>query len=225
MPLNGWLTALFGRKTFYATSLALFTIASFFCGTARSIWVLVFYRIVQGIGGGALQPTAQAICSRPFRPSAAARRWRSSAWARWSGRRSGPTLGGWIVDNANWPLIFYINVPIGIVAFLMTLAFIPDPKYIAKPKGGIDWIGLGLLTAGLASLQFVLEQGERDEWFSVADDPGLRVVSALALISFVRQVAARPPSDRRSEASSSSARSRSARSSGSSWASASTEPR
>ncbi|MGB7048614.1 MAG: DHA2 family efflux MFS transporter permease subunit, partial [Candidatus Cybelea sp.] len=97
----------------------------------------------------------------------------------------GPALGGWIVDNANWPLIFYINVPIGIAAFLMTLAFIPDPKYIAKPKGGIDWVGLGLLTAGLSTLQFVLEQGERDEWFSSHTIQVCALVSALALISFV----------------------------------------
>jgi DHA2 family multidrug resistance protein len=97
----------------------------------------------------------------------------------------GPTLGGWIVDNASWPLIFYINIPIGIAAFLMTLAFIPDPKFIAKAKGGIDWIGLGLLTAGLASLQFVLEQGERDDWFSSQAIQILTVVSAVSLIAFV----------------------------------------
>ena len=97
----------------------------------------------------------------------------------------GPTLGGWIVDNANWPLIFYINIPIGIAAFLMTLAFIPNPKFIAKAKGGIDWIGLGLLTAGLASLQFVLEQGERDDWFSSQAIQILTVVSVVSLVVFV----------------------------------------
>lgn len=97
----------------------------------------------------------------------------------------GPTLGGWIVDNANWPLIFYINVPIGIIAFLMTLAFIPNPKYIAKPKGGIDFLGLGLLTAGLATLQFVLEQGERDDWFSSQTIVTCTVVSIVSLVVFV----------------------------------------
>jgi len=97
----------------------------------------------------------------------------------------GPTLGGWIVDNASWPLIFYINVPIGIVAFLMTLAFIPNPKYIVKPKGGIDWIGLSLLTAGLASLQYVLEQGERDDWFSSDTIVIMSLISAFALMAFV----------------------------------------
>ena len=165
MPLNGWLTALFGRKTFYAASLALFTVASFFCGTARSIWVLVFYRIIQGIGGGALQPTAQAILFETFPVERRGAAMAIFGMGAMVGPAIGPTLGGWIVDNASWPLIFYINIPIGIAAFLMTLAFIPSPKYIAKPKGGIDWIALGLLTAGLASLQFVLEQGERDDWF------------------------------------------------------------
>jgi DHA2 family multidrug resistance protein len=185
MPLNGWLTALLGRKTFYATSLAIFTIASFFCGTARSIWILVFYRIVQGIGGGALQPTAQAIMFETFPPARRGAAMAIFGMGAMVGPAIGPTLGGWIVDNANWPLIFYINVPIGIVAFLMTLAFIPSPKYIAKPKGGIDWIGLGLLTAGLASLQFVLEQGERDDWFSSQTIVILTIISIAALTAFV----------------------------------------
>jgi DHA2 family multidrug resistance protein len=185
MPLNGWLTAFLGRKAFYAASLALFTVASLLCGTARSIWVLVFYRIVQGIGGGALQPTAQAILFETFpieRRGAAMAIFGMGAMV---GPAIGPTLGGWIVDNANWPLIFYINVPIGVVAFLMTLAFIPNPKYIAKPKGGVDWTGLTLLTTGLASLQFVLEQGERDDWFASQTIVILSVVSVLALVVFV----------------------------------------
>jgi MFS transporter, DHA2 family, multidrug resistance protein len=188
MPLNGWLTALLGRKTFYAVSLAVFTIASFLCGTAHSIWVLVFYRVLQGLGGGALQPTAQAIMFETYPAEK-----RGSAMAIFGlgamvGPAIGPTLGGWIVDNASWPLIFYINVPIGIIAFLMTLAFIPNPKYIAKPKGGIDWAGLGLLTVGLASLQFVLEQGERDDWFQSDTIVTLTIISAVALTIFIYKV-------------------------------------
>jgi MFS transporter, DHA2 family, multidrug resistance protein len=185
MPLNGWLTALLGRKRFYATSLALFTIASFFCGTARSIWVLVFYRVIQGLGGGALQPTAQAILFETFPVEKRGAAMAIFGMGAMVGPAIGPTLGGWIVDNASWPLIFYINIPIGIVAFLMTLAFIPNPKFIAKPKGGIDWIGLGLLTAGLASLQFVLEQGERDDWFQSQAILLFTAISAVALITFV----------------------------------------
>ncbi|HEY6325452.1 MAG TPA: DHA2 family efflux MFS transporter permease subunit [Candidatus Cybelea sp.] len=185
MPLNGWLTALLGRKTFYALSIALFTIASFFCGTARSIWVLVFYRVIQGIGGGALQPTAQAILFETFPPERRGAAMAIFGMGAMVGPAIGPALGGWIVDNASWPLIFYINLPIGIVAFLMTLAFIPNPQYIARPKGGIDWVGLGLLTAGLASLQFVLEQGERDDWFQSQTIILFTAISAVALIVFV----------------------------------------
>ncbi len=185
MPLNGWLTALLGRKTFYAISLALFTVASLLCGTARSIWVLVFYRVIQGLGGGALQPTAQAIMFETFPPQRRGAAMAIFGMGAMVGPAIGPALGGWIVDNASWPLIFYINIPIGIAAFIMTLAFIPSPKYIAKPKGGIDWIGLGLLTAGLATLQFVLEQGERDEWFSSRAIVVCAAVSAFSLIVFV----------------------------------------
>jgi MFS transporter, DHA2 family, multidrug resistance protein len=185
MPLNGWLTALLGRKMFYAGSLALFTVASFLCGTAHSIWVLVFYRVVQGIGGGALQPTAQAILFETYPPERRGAAMAIFGMGAMVGPAVGPTLGGWIVDNATWPLIFYINIPIGIIAFMMAMAFIPNPKFISKPKGGVDWIGLGLLTAGLASLQFVLEQGERDDWFSSTAIQVLTAVSVLALVLFV----------------------------------------
>jgi MFS transporter, DHA2 family, multidrug resistance protein len=185
MPLNGWLTALLGRKMFYATSLAVFTIASLLCGTAHSIWLLVFYRVLQGIGGGALQPTAQAILFETYPVERRGAAMAIFGMGAMVGPAIGPTLGGWIVDNASWPLIFYINVPIGIVAFLMTLAFIPDPKYIQKPKGGIDWTGLSLLTVGLASLQYVLEQGERDDWFQSDTIVILTIISAVALTVFV----------------------------------------
>ena len=185
MPLNGWLTALLGRKMFYATSLAVFTIASFLCGTAHSIWVLVAYRVLQGLGGGALQPTAQAIMFETYPPEKRGAAMAIFGMGAMVGPAIGPTLGGWIVDNASWPLIFYINVPIGIVAFLMTLAFIPNPKYIARPKGGIDWTGLSLLTVGLASLQFVLEQGERDDWFQSNTIVIMSVISVAALVIFI----------------------------------------
>ncbi|HEU5480511.1 MAG TPA: DHA2 family efflux MFS transporter permease subunit, partial [Candidatus Tumulicola sp.] len=180
MPLNGWLTALLGRKTFYAISLAVFTVASLLCGTAHSIWLLVFYRVIQGLGGGALQPTAQAILFESYPPERRGAAMAIFGMGAMVGPAIGPTLGGYIVDNASWPLIFYINIPIGIVAFLMTLAFIPNPKFLAKPKGGIDWTALGLLTAGLASLQYVLERGERDNWFA---SPTIQLLTALAVVS------------------------------------------
>ena len=185
MPLNGWLTAYFGRKNFYAGCLALFTLSSILCGTAHSIWQLVFYRVLQGFGGGALQPTAQAILFETYPPEK-----RGSAMAIFGlgamvGPAVGPTLGGWLIDNASWPMIFYINIPIGIAAFLMTLMFIPHPRYIERPKAGIDWLALGLLSAGLASLQYVLERGQHDDWYNSATIWVLTIVSVVALAWFI----------------------------------------
>jgi DHA2 family multidrug resistance protein len=185
MPLNGWLTAYFGRKRFYAGCILIFTISSVLCGTATNIWQLVFYRVIQGFGGGALQPTAQAIMFETFPPAQ-----RGSAMAIFGlgamvGPALGPILGGYIIDNASWPLIFYINLPIGIAAFLMTNAFLPNPHYLNKPKGGIDWLGLGLLSTGLASLQYVLERGQHDDWWSSDAIVILSVVATVALTWFV----------------------------------------
>lgn len=185
MPLNGWLTAYLGRKNFYAGCLAIFTIASLLCGTARSIWVLVFYRVLQGFGGGALQPTAQAILFETYPPAKRGAAMAIFGLGAMVGPAIGPTLGGYIVDNFNWPLIFYINIPIGIVAFIMTMMFIPNPHFLSKPKGGIDWIGLGLLSAGLASLQYVLERGQHDDWFSSDTIWFLSILAAVALVWFI----------------------------------------
>lgn len=182
MPLNGWLTARFGRRNFYAACIVIFTIASFLCGTATSVWQLVFYRVIQGIGGGALQPTAQAILFESYPPEK-----RSGAMAIFGlgamvGPAIGPTLGGVIVDNYSWPLIFFINLPIGVIAFFMTLAYIKDQTYIKRDTSPIDFLGLGLLTAGVASLQFVLERGQREDWFS---SETIVVASFIAVITLV----------------------------------------
>ncbi len=185
MPLNGWLTAYLGRKRFYAASLAIFTVASLLCGTATSITQLIIYRVIQGIGGGALQPTAQAILFETYPPEKRGAAMAIFGLGAMVGPAVGPTLGGYIVDNASWPLIFYINIPIGIIAFLMTMAFIPNPKFIEKVKAGIDWTGLTLLTAGLASLQYVLERGEHDEWYSSSTIWILTIVAAVTLVWFV----------------------------------------
>jgi len=185
MPLNGWLTAFLGRKRFYAASLAVFTIASFLCGTATNITQLVIYRVIQGVGGGALQPTAQAIMFETYPPEKRGNAMAIFGLGAMVGPAVGPTLGGYIVDNASWPLIFYINIPIGIVAFLMTMMFIPNPKYIERPKAGIDWSGLGLMTVGLASLQYVLERGEHDDWYDSSTITILTIVSVVALTIFI----------------------------------------
>lgn len=166
MPLNGWLTARFGRRNFYAASLALFTISSFLCGTATSVWVLVAYRVLQGIGGGALQPTAQAILFESFPPERRGVGMAIFGIGAMVGPAVGPALGGVLIDNYSWPLIFFINVPIGIIAFFMTLAFIRDQSYIKRPKSGIDWVGLSLLIGGLSAIQYLLERGQHLDWFS-----------------------------------------------------------
>ncbi|MDQ6825398.1 MAG: MFS transporter, partial [Candidatus Eremiobacteraeota bacterium] len=155
-----------GRKRFYASCIAIFTIASFLCGTATNVWLLVFYRIIQGLGGGALLPTAQAILFESFPPD---RRGQGMAYfglAAMVGPALGPTLGGYIVQNYTWPLIFYINIPLGILGFFMTLAFIEDPDYLKRPKQNPDWLALFCMTVGIASLQYVLERGEHDGWFT-----------------------------------------------------------
>ena len=185
MPLNGWLTAYFGRKTYYAGCIAIFTVASVLCGTATNVWQLVFYRILQGFGGGALQPTAQAILFETFPPNR-----RGGAMAFFgigvmAGPALGPIVGGYIVDNATWPLIFFINLPIGIAAFLMTLANVPDPHYIEKPKTGLDIFSLVLLGAGLGALQYVLERGQHDDWWSSGAIVTLTCVAAVTLPWFL----------------------------------------
>ena len=184
MPLNGWLTARFGRRNFYAACIALFTVASFLCGTAHNVWELVFYRVIQGFGGGALQPTAQAIMFESYPPEKRANAMAIFGLGAMVGPAIGPTLGGVIVDNYSWPLIFYINIPIGIVAFLMTLAYIRDPAYVKRETGPIDYTGLGLLTAGVASLQYVLERGQREDWFSSTTIDVLAVVAVASLVVF-----------------------------------------
>jgi MFS transporter, DHA2 family, multidrug resistance protein len=185
MPLNGWLTALLGRRAYYAASLVIFTVASLLCGTARSVITLVIYRIIQGIGGGALQPTAQSILFESYPPDKRGQAMAIFGLGAMMGPAIGPTLGGWLVDNYNWPLIFYINLPIGIIAFFMTLAYIRGPSYIKKPERGADWIGLSAMAIGLASLQYVLEQGQREDWFASTSITILSVLSGVMLIFFV----------------------------------------
>ncbi len=185
MPLNGWLTARFGRRNFYAACIVIFTVSSFLCGTATSVWQLVAYRVIQGIGGGALQPTAQAILFESYPPEK-----RSGAMAIFGlgamvGPAIGPTLGGYIVDNFSWPLIFYINLPIGIIAFFMTLAFIKDQSYVKRSTNPVDWLGLGLLTAGVGALQYVLERGQTEDWFGSQTIVIMALISAFSIVTFI----------------------------------------
>lgn len=185
MPLNGYLTAVFGRKNFYAASIAIFTIASFLCGTATSVWLLVFYRVLQGLGGGALMPTAQAIMFESFPPEKRGQSMALFGLVAMVGPAIGPTLGGFIVQNYTWPLIFFINIPLGILGFFMTMAFIEDPSYIKKPERSADWIGLAAMIVGISSLQYVLERGEHDDWFNSPLIITLTVATVVGLAYFI----------------------------------------
>ena len=185
MPLNGWLTARFGRRNFYVTSLVVFTVASFMCGTATSVWQLVVYRVIQGIGGGALQPTAQAILFESYPPERRAGAMAIFGLGAMVGPAIGPVLGGYIIDNYSWPLIFYVNVPLGIIAIVMTMLYIRTPSYVKRDHSPLDVFGLALLTAGMASLQYVLQEGQQLDWFSSGQIVIFTLVSVLTLTVFV----------------------------------------
>jgi len=168
LPLSGWFASLFGRKRFYMACVVVFTAGSLLCGVATSIGWLVFFRVLQGVGGGALQPTSQAILveSHP-------RRNQGMAMAAYGmgvvvAPIVGPTLGGWITDNYTWRWIFFINIPVGAIALLLTSALVDDPPYFIRKSLRalrIDYIGLGLLGVGLGTLQVVLDKGQREDWF------------------------------------------------------------
>ncbi|HEX8948277.1 MAG TPA: DHA2 family efflux MFS transporter permease subunit [Dissulfurispiraceae bacterium] len=186
IPITGWLSRMFGRKRYLMFSIALFTGSSFLCGSAWNLQSLIFFRILQGIGGGALQPISQSILLETFPP-----RQHGMAMAVFGigimfGPIIGPLLGGWITDNWSWHWIFYINVPIGIISILMTMLFITDPSYMKKrEKMVIDYWGLALLTIGLGSLQIVLDKGQQENWFSSQLIVALTIASAAALILFI----------------------------------------
>ena len=170
LPLSGWFSGVIGRKKFYMGCVALFTVSSFLCGLAPSLGVLVLFRILQGAGGGGLQPSEQAILNDTF-PLAK----RGMAFAVYGlavvvAPTIGPWLGGWITDNFSWRWIFYINVPVGIISLILTNFLISDPPYMKKTnlKTGfrIDYIGIGLISLGLGSMQIILDKGQREDWFS-----------------------------------------------------------
>jgi DHA2 family multidrug resistance protein len=185
MPLNGWLTAKFGRRNFYAASIAIFTIASFFCGTSRSLTEIVIWRVVQGIGGGALQPTAQSILFESYPPSKRPQAMAIFGLGAMVGPAIGPTLGGYIVQDYSWPLIFFINLPIGIAAFLMTLRYVHNPSHIQRSTRGMDWIGLAAMMLGIGGLQYVLQRGQQEDWFSSSTIVAWTVISAVGLTFFI----------------------------------------
>ncbi|MBF0458950.1 MAG: DHA2 family efflux MFS transporter permease subunit [Nitrospirae bacterium] len=185
IPLTGWLSRMFGRKFYLILSIVIFTASSFLCGSAWNLQSLIFFRILQGIGGGALQPLSQSILLEAF-----PHKQRGTAMALFGvgilfGPIIGPLMGGWITDNWSWQWIFYINIPIGIISVLMCMAFISDPHYMKKQKMKIDYMGLALLTLGLASLQIVLDKGQQEDWFSSGFIFWLSLISVCSLAAFI----------------------------------------
>ena len=187
MPLTAFLGHLFGQKRVYMAALAMFILSSALCGLAGSLTTLVAFRFLQGLGAGALQPTEQAILRQTFPPKEQGMAMAVFGMAVIIGPAVGPTLGGYIVDNYSWPWIFFINVPVGILALTMVSSFVHEPEDIratqramaAKRRANLDWLGIALLSIGLAALQYVLEEGNRDDWFDS------RVISTLSLVSFM----------------------------------------
>ncbi len=189
VPMTGFLSEQFGRRNYFAGSVVLFTLASVMCGQSTSIWELVAFRFIQGIGGGALMATSQAILIDTFPPKQLPLGQALFGMGVIIGPTIGPTLGGYIIDHFDWPWIFYVNVPVGILATLFTFLFIVDParlrNIVRKPLSAIDWLGIGLLIAGVGSLQLVLEQGEREDWFESSYIVIFAALAALGVILFI----------------------------------------
>jgi MFS transporter, DHA2 family, multidrug resistance protein len=184
LPITGWLAARIGRRRYFAGSIALFTIASFGCGNSHSLGVLVAWRIVQGLGGGALLSTSQAILYEVFPPAEYGTAMAIFGLGVMVGPTLGPTLGGTITDALSWPWIFYINIPLGIMTFFGTLAFIHDSRQ-ARKAGPVDYPGLLLLIVGVGALQMMLERGERQEWFASREIVILAILSAVGIIGLL----------------------------------------
>ena len=186
LPLTGWFSSLFGRKRFYMTCVVIFTLSSLLCGLAPSLPLLVFFRVLQGAGGGALQPISQAILLESFPKEK-----RGMAMAIFGmgvvlAPIIGPTLGGWITDSYSWRWIFLINIPVGVISLALTLFLIFDPPYLVR-KGfregaKIDYIGIGLLSVGLGFLQVVLDKGEREDWFGSSFIVWCSIVAVVGLL-------------------------------------------
>ena len=182
-PATGWFGQYFGRRNFLISCIGIFTLASAWCGMATSLGMLILARIVQGAGGGALQPIAQAVLLETFPPEK-----RGSAMSIYTlgivvAPILGPTLGGWMTDNWSWRWVFYINVPIGLLAVMMCFLFVQDPPYLKGAKAGrIDYVGFGLLTLWIGCLQVMLDKGQDEDWFS---SPFIRVLATGAAVGVI----------------------------------------
>src|SRR5580693_1322523 len=187
LPISGWLATSFGRKRFFLLCIFMFTVTSLLCGIAPSLGALILFRVLQGAGGGGLQPMAQAILADTFPPQK-----RGLAFAAYGittilAPTIGPTLGGWITDNYSWRWIFYINLPVGVLTLFLVFRMVEDPPYIRNKGAGvrIDYIGIALLALGVGALQILLDKGQEDDWFGSHFIVTLMAISATCLVSLV----------------------------------------
>ena len=185
LPLSGWLSSIVGRKNFYMGCVALFTVSSFLCGLAPNLAVLILCRVLQGVGGGGLQPSEQAILADTFPPAKRGMAFAVYGVAVVTAPAIGPTLGGWITDNFSWRWIFFINIPVGIISLLLTSRLIQDPPYFRRRRLAethIDYIGLSFVALGLGTLQVVLDKGQRDDWF---ESQFITIMTLIAVASLI----------------------------------------
>ena len=187
LPLTGWFSTMFGRKRFYMTCVVIFTISSMLCGLAPSLGWLVFFRILQGAGGGALQPISQAILLESFPKEKQGMAMAMFGVGVVMAPIIGPTLGGWLTDSYSWRWIFLINIPVGVISLILTFFLIFDPPFLVRKKFkagiSIDFIGLGLLSVGLGFLQVVLDKGQREDWFESHFIVACATVSVIGLVA------------------------------------------
>jgi DHA2 family multidrug resistance protein len=186
LPATGWLASFFGRKRFLITCIIIFTIASALCGAATTLPMLIVARIFQGLGGGALQPISQAILLESFPPNKRGVAMSVFGLGVVVAPIIGPTLGGWMTDNYSWRWVFYINLPVGMLALFLIQLFIQDPPYIrASRPPRIDFLGFGLLALWIGCLQLALDRGQQEDWLSSPYIRTLLIVGVLGLITFI----------------------------------------
>jgi len=188
LPISGFLVGLFGRKRFFLGCIICFTISSLLCGTATSLGFLLLFRVLQGAFGGGLQPMAQAILADSFPPEKRGLAFALYAVTAVCAPAIGPTLGGWITDNYSWRWIFYINVPVGALAFVLVTQLVEDPPYLARLKKSLanfDYVGFSFLVIGVGALQIALDKGQEDDWFGSTFITVLVVLAVTGLLSLI----------------------------------------
>src|SRR5271168_171577 len=188
LPITGWLVSLFGRKRFFMTCMGIFTLSSLLCGIAPSLGFLLFFRVLQGAGGGGLQPLAQAILADTFPPEKRGLAFSIYGITAVCAPAIGPTLGGWITFNYSWRWIFLINLPVGLIALTLVYRLIEDPPQLVRRIGSaikLDYVGFSLLALGVAALQIMLDKGQEDDWFGSNFILTLAIVAGLCLTGLI----------------------------------------